>query len=63
MRVSEMTYDEWYSEWKEMLDEATQAQRAVADYAANHGMTIMEEWPSFTASSGSLTTSVAGETN
>jgi hypothetical protein len=42
-----MTYDEWYSEWKEMLDEAMQAERAVADYAANHGMTATEEWAEF----------------
>jgi len=30
-----------------MLDEAMQAQRAVADYAANHGMTAIEEWAEF----------------
>jgi len=42
-----MTYDEWYTEWKEMLDEAMQAPRAVADYAANHGMTAIEEWAEF----------------
>ena len=42
-----MTYDEWYGGWKKLWDRLLQAEREIADYAAEHHLTTMEEWAEF----------------